>query len=167
MEEAIYIFINKSRHKNSSSIKGIAYFCKGGNYGVLDIDNAFIAGNTLRYLFKRILANVEDSYIEYSMSKKGLHILVKKDMELIRNYTSLVYRDITTKDSLYLPGDKAPGLEVYIDVPKIVALTGLCYNCHYSINYSTSSFARINNYLNTVKKGENYKERISISLQDG
>ena len=72
---------------------------------VLDLDGCFDDGGNLSPLAKDVLSRAKDTYIEKSVSGRGLHVLMWRSEH---NF----------------PAHPAPGLEVYGGAPRFIVMTG-------------------------------------------
>lgn len=131
----------------NGEIFGIGYYFYDSNYSCIDIDNAFYDGtNTLRYSFKKLIESCQDkTFIEYSKSKRGLHIFVENDIKLTKHGFKLTdlqlaydKANINMSNELFTEG-KTPGID-YLADKKFVALTGIQYNNTNEISYKTSDY---------------------------
>lgn len=147
----IYNALNESKISvYNGEIIGIGYYFCDSKYSVIDVDNAFYDGtNNIRKSFNKLINNcINKTYISYSGSKRGLHILVENDMELgkwefkLKDLKKAYEKaNINIDDELKTEG-KTPGIDFLCD-KKFVALTGNQYNDCNEINYKTSDYKKI------------------------
>lgn len=150
----------------NGEIYGIGYYFYNSKYSVIDIDKAFYDDtNNIRYSFKKLIDScIDKTFIEYSKSKRGLHILVENDVNISKwefklKYLKKAYEKsgIDIDKEIYSQYGE-PGIDYLCD-KKFVALTGELYNNITDINYKTSEFERIYNSFKKYYKNDDIKKR--------
>jgi|WetSurSiteA1Bulk_404760.scaffolds.fasta_scaffold05717_2 hypothetical protein len=164
----------------NGAIRGIGYYFLDSNYSCIDLDNCFFDDTrTLRNSFKKLLSDCKDTYIEYSKSGRGLHILVENDIFLdkfefkLENLKDAYSRSVIDMDEDLQTNGKPPGIDYLCD-KKFIALTGELYSSTCNINYKTSDFKRFYDRFKKFYKREDSKilnlkkeaKKASVSVQN-
>lgn len=147
----------------NGEIFGIGYYFLDSKYSCIDLDNCFHDNTTiLRQSYKKLMGQCKDTYIEYSASGRGLHILIENDIKLDKfEFKFKFLKDAYVKAGIDIDKDlktdgKPPGLDYLCD-KKFVALTGNLYSETTNINYNNSQFKGLYMSFKKYYKNDNIK----------